>query len=206
MKQIFFICILLLLSAALGFAQNEAVVKEMSGKVEILAPPQGWAPAQAGMAVHLRKLGQIEPGEQVQGREVDFAALEASKHVLVEKPLALTMSGCNRILTAQQRGRKALSVAENYRRDPMSRLTKALIDAGTIGDVWEVKWRNGASMGPLSYTKGEDAFSDAEKGAEWWHQTAPGGGALLDYCCYGACLSRWYLGEPAVAATAITES
>ena len=27
-----------------------------------------------------------------------------------------------------------------------------------------------------------------------------GGGALLDYCCYGACLSRWFIGEGAVAA------
>jgi predicted dehydrogenase len=86
---------------------------------------------------------------------------------------------------------------------PAVRAMKTLIDEGAIGDVWEIKWRNGASMGPLSYTTGEDAFTDEEKGAEWWHQTAPGGGALLDYCCYGACLSRWYLGEPAVAATAL---
>ena len=27
-----------------------------------------------------------------------------------------------------------------------------------------------------------------------------GGGAMLDYCCYGSMLSRWYIGEPAVAA------
>lgn len=44
------------------------------------------------------------------------------------------------------------------------------------------------------------ALSDAEKAAEWWHQAETGGGALLDYCCYGACLSTWYLGQQAVAA------
>ena len=48
--------------------------------------------------------------------------------------------------------------------------------------------------------KSQKEPSDREKGAEWWHQSAAGGGALLDYCCYGACLSRWNLGEPAVAA------
>jgi predicted dehydrogenase len=58
-------------------------------------------------------------------------------------------------------------------------------------------------MGPLSYNTGDDAPTDPEKGAEWWHQTASGGGALLDYCCYGACLSRWFIGEPAQAAIAI---
>jgi predicted dehydrogenase len=35
--------------------------------------------------------------------------------------------------------------------------------------------------------------SAAEKGSEWWHQAEEGGGALLDYCCYGACLAAWLL-------------
>jgi predicted dehydrogenase len=62
-------------------------------------------------------------------------------------------------------------------------------------------------MGPLSHGSthpGVDGqaveMSDAEKGATWWHHEATGGGALLDYCCYGACLSRWFVGQPAVAA------
>lgn len=76
---------------------------------------------------------------------------------------------------------------------PSIRKMKALIDEGAIGDVWEVKWRNGASMGPLAYGTGKDAFTDAEKGQEWWHYAAEGGGALLDYCCYGACLALWFL-------------
>jgi predicted dehydrogenase len=83
------------------------------------------------------------------------------------------------------------------------RKLKELIDAGTIGDVLEVKWRNGASMGPLAYTSGADLVLPAEKGSEWWHQSDTGGGAYLDYICYGACLSRWYLGEQAVAAWGI---
>jgi predicted dehydrogenase len=87
---------------------------------------------------------------------------------------------------------------------PAIREMKKLIDAGIIGRVWEVKWRNGASMGPLSYNKQEDDFTDAEKGVEWWHQSAPGGGALLDYCCYGACLARWFLGKQAVAAVGLS--
>ncbi|MDF1516164.1 MAG: Gfo/Idh/MocA family oxidoreductase, partial [Anaerolineae bacterium] len=37
----------------------------------------------------------------------------------------------------------------------------------------------------------------------WWHQSATGGGALLDYCCYGACLSRYLIGEPAVSVVAL---
>ena len=31
-------------------------------------------------------------------------------------------------------------------------------------------------------------------------EKAIGGGAMLDYCCYGAMIARWYIGEQAVAA------
>mgnify|MGYP005849574215 CR=1 FL=1 len=54
------------------------------------------------------------------------AAFDLGLHVLCEKPMALTVRGANRMLEAQRRAGKVLSVAENYRRDPMSRLTRAL--------------------------------------------------------------------------------
>ncbi|HEY3108994.1 MAG TPA: Gfo/Idh/MocA family oxidoreductase [Chloroflexota bacterium] len=63
------------------------------------------------------------------------ACLEAGLHVMCEKPLAVTVRGCNMLIeTARRRGR-VLSVAENYRRDPVQRLTRALLNDGAIGDV-----------------------------------------------------------------------
>ena len=64
---------------------------------------------------------------------VAAALLDAGLHTMVEKPLALTIRGCNRIVAAAARSGKLLSVAENFRRDPMNRLVKALLDAGVIG-------------------------------------------------------------------------
>ncbi len=64
---------------------------------------------------------------------VACAAFDLGLNVFVEKPLGLTVRACNRILAAQQRSGKLLSVAENYRRDPMSRLSRALLEAGAIG-------------------------------------------------------------------------
>jgi predicted dehydrogenase len=46
-------------------------------------------------------------------------------------------------------------------------------------------------------------MSGPERGATWWHQTSAGGGAMLDYCCYGAMISTWYVGEPATAAVGL---
>lgn len=60
-------------------------------------------------------------------------ALQRGWHVLSEKPLGLTVRACNQIRAAAQGSDRVLSVAENYRRDPINRLAKALIDAGAIG-------------------------------------------------------------------------
>lgn len=68
--------------------------------------------------------------------KVATMALDLGLHVMVEKPLALTIRGCNMILAAQQRNGKLLSVAEQERRDPMCRLTKAVIDSGVLGEVY----------------------------------------------------------------------
>ncbi|MHB8647750.1 MAG: Gfo/Idh/MocA family protein [Thermomicrobiales bacterium] len=60
--------------------------------------------------------------------------LDLGLHTMCEKPLALTIRGCNRIIAAAERAGKLLSVAENFRRDPINRLVRALLDDGAIGE------------------------------------------------------------------------
>ena len=64
---------------------------------------------------------------------VAVEAVERGWHAMVEKPVGLTVRASNRIREAAERSGKIVSVAENYRRDPMNRLGKALVDAGVIG-------------------------------------------------------------------------
>src|SRR5437867_3110084 len=61
------------------------------------------------------------------------ACLEAGLHVLCEKPLAVTLRGCNLLIETAKRTGLTLSTAENFRRDPINRLGKALLDDGAIG-------------------------------------------------------------------------
>jgi predicted dehydrogenase len=63
-------------------------------------------------------------------------AMDLGWHVLCEKPVALTIRGANRMIEAQARSSKVLSVAENFRRDPICRLTRALLDAGAVGSPY----------------------------------------------------------------------
>ena len=66
---------------------------------------------------------------------VVLPALEAGKHVLCEKPLALTVRSCRVLIDAAKTSGAVLATAENYRRDPTNRLAKAVIDSGVLGDI-----------------------------------------------------------------------
>ena len=61
-------------------------------------------------------------------------AFDAGLNVAVEKPMGLTVRACRRMIGAANAAGKVLSVSENYRRDPMNRLTKALLHGGVIGE------------------------------------------------------------------------
>ncbi len=64
---------------------------------------------------------------------VAVETLERGWHTMVEKPMGLTVRACNQIRRAADASGAVLSVAENYRRDPVNRLAKALLAAEVIG-------------------------------------------------------------------------
>ena len=64
---------------------------------------------------------------------VAIACMEAGLHVMCEKPMGITIHASDLMVSTAARLGKVLSVAENYRRDPIHRLAKALLDDGAIG-------------------------------------------------------------------------
>jgi predicted dehydrogenase len=65
--------------------------------------------------------------------EVAEKAFNAGIHVMVEKPITLTVAEGVRLVEAGKKANRKLAVAENYRRDPINRLGKALVESGAIG-------------------------------------------------------------------------
>jgi glucose-fructose oxidoreductase len=114
-------------------------------------------------------------------------------HVVVEKPMATSMAEAIKMATAARQSGAILAVNWPTTWYPGIRLAHKLISEGIVGDVFKFTYRNTDSQGPFSY--GED-LTDAEKSTQWWYQAASGGGAFWDYCCYGACLSSWFLDSP----------
>ena len=141
--------------------------------------------------------------------EVVEACAAAGANVCVEKPMAMSLSHALRMARACQAAGTTMIVNWPLTWSPAARKVKALVAEGVIGSVLEVKWRGGHT-GPLGpgaihagVSKEAAPMTGVERGATWWHQAAAGGGAMLDYCCYGAMVSRWYIGEQAIAAVGL---
>lgn len=67
--------------------------------------------------------------------EQALAALARRIPVYLEKPMALTTAGCDRILAAAKKHRTRLYLGHNMRHMAFVRKMKTLIDAGAIGEV-----------------------------------------------------------------------
>jgi predicted dehydrogenase len=143
------------------------------------------------------------PTDTASHNAVATECLERGLNVQVEKPLAITLRGCNQVIEAARKAKKVLSVAENYRRDPINRLAKALITDGAIGtprlmmetsigggnNLFITPWRHQKLMGTLTLDAGvhnadilmfylgdvETVFGDARLYEKYRYKTNAGG-------------------------------
>jgi predicted dehydrogenase len=111
------------------------------------------------------------------------AALQAGKHVLVEKPAAITLSEIDSIIAAREKSGRLARVGFNHRYHPSFRKARELYESGALGDLMFVRGRygHGARVG---YEK------------EWRaNPEISGGGELIDQGVHLIDLSRWFLGD-----------
>jgi predicted dehydrogenase len=95
------------------------------------------------------------------------AALSRGKTVYVEKPLAITIDGCDRILATARRTGSGLYVGHNMRHMAFVRLMADLIGRGTIGAVKVIWCRHFIGHGGDFYFK------------DWHAEQARTGGLLV---------------------------
>jgi predicted dehydrogenase len=114
--------------------------------------------------------------------EISIAALEAGKHVLVEKPAGRTVAEIDRLAGAAGRAGRLVRVGFNHRYHPALRKAHELVAAGTIGPLMYVRGRYGHG-GRTGYDR------------EWRADPArAGGGELIDQGVHLIDLSQWLLG------------
>jgi len=119
--------------------------------------------------------------------EIALACIRAGKHVLVEKPLALTVKAARRMVDEAEDSGVVLGVAENTRYFPEIRMTKWIIDQGYIGDVQMVL---GGMAG--GYWSPDKIVAETS----WRHKKLlAGGGATVDMGVHLFHILRYLCGE-----------
>lgn len=108
-------------------------------------------------------------------------ALANGVHVIVEKPMGITMKACRRMLAAAEKHQRTLAVAENYRRDPTNRIVAKALRGGIIGDPWMTFI--------YSVGGGNNIFITA------WRHLKQYGGALVDAGVHDADLLLYFMGD-----------
>ncbi len=112
--------------------------------------------------------------------EVVLAAAAAGKHIFVDKPLALNLRECDRMIEACAKADVILMYGENLCFAPKYVRAKALADEGALGDVYYARQLE-CHSGPHS-----DWFWDVQRS---------GGGVLMDMGCHSIAFCRWVFGN-----------
>ena len=112
--------------------------------------------------------------------EWTIAACQAGKHVLCEKPLALSVREVDAIAEAAARAGVVVAEAFMYRHHPQTLRLKALVDGGAIGE--------------LRLVRGAFTFTLTRPG-DVRLVPALGGGSLWDVGCYPVSMSRYLAGR-----------
>ena len=130
--------------------------------------------------------GVIIAAPSLQHEPLAIEALQAGKHVLVEKPIALTADGAKRVIEAAEKADRCFMVAMNNRYRPDVMALKPFVTGGELGEVFFVK---GAALNKkVRHVR-----------PTWRHTpTTAGGGALMDLGVQTLDLCLWLLDYPAV--------
>ena len=167
--------------------RDDAAVKEAAGRY-------GWAEAATDWRSVIDRddvdiVDVCTPGDS--HAEIAVAALEAGKHVLVEKPLANSVAEGERMVAAAASARGSSMVGFNYRRVPALALARDVIARGRIGTVREVR---------AAYL--QDWLADDAAPMTWrLRRESAGSGALGDLGSHVVDQLHYLLGERVTSAS-----
>lgn len=124
-----------------------------------------------------------------------IAALEAGKHVLCEKPMALNQAEAKAMRDASVRTGKKLMISQQQRYGADIQIIKKYADDGFFGDIYFMRagWRRPLGMMPGPFTTREDGSVYSRN---WFNEKDNGGGVLRDLGCHMLDNALYITGHP----------
>ncbi|MEO5364944.1 MAG: Gfo/Idh/MocA family oxidoreductase [Magnetococcus sp. WYHC-3] len=143
------------------YADTASLFREQAGSIDVAAvcTPNGW---------HARNA---------------IEAFKAGCHVLVEKPMAITVAECGEMIKAGERASRRLFVVKQNRYNPPVEALKKLLDAGTLGRVYSVHLN-------CFWNRNAQYYQDSWKGTR-----AMDGGCLYTQFSHFIDLLYWLVGD-----------
>lgn len=118
--------------------------------------------------------------------EMTVGAAAYKKHVLVEKPITISVKAADNMINAARRAGVFLMVEQSQRFDPVHRAAKEVIDSRVLGKIHNIRGRIGHA-GPEYWSEGK---------AHWFYdKKKSGGGCMIDIGVHIADLVRWFKGK-----------
>ncbi|WP_242123808.1 Gfo/Idh/MocA family oxidoreductase [Sphingobium sp. Sx8-8] len=120
--------------------------------------------------------------------EYSIRAARAGKHVMCEKPMAVSVAECSAMIAACQQAGKKLMIGYRSRFEPYNRLAIDLARSGHVGPTRLITAEHGFAIKP-----------------DQWRLDRPlsGGGSMMDIGIYSLNAARYLTGEEPVAVSAV---
>lgn len=115
--------------------------------------------------------------------EETIAGARAGKHLLIEKPVAMTVPDMQRMQAAVNQAGVRTVVSFVLRWNPLCQTIKALVTNGTLGSIFLAETGYLHEIGPWY------------SGWEWARTSARGGSTMLFAGCHAVDALRWFAGE-----------
>jgi predicted dehydrogenase len=120
--------------------------------------------------------------------EMVVASAEAGKHILCQKPMALSLTDCDRMILAVEQAGVHFSMAYQMRHDPSNIMIKELVSSGKLGKISLLRRRHCI---PVLFS------DDFVNGPTRWHiDPVKNMGMFMDDASHATDFIHWVMGMP----------
>jgi predicted dehydrogenase len=171
-----------------GVPVMQAICGRDEGGVKAAAQKLGWASYETDWHKLIERddIDLIDIGAPNNAHaEIAIAAAQAGKHILCEKPLAMSVEEAKKMLEAVNKAGVIHMICHNYRFVPAVQYAKMLIDEGKLGNIYHIR---------ANYL--QDWIIDPNFPLVWrLNKEVCGSGALGDLAAHSLDLARFLVGE-----------
>lgn len=129
--------------------------------------------------------------------DIAVGALNYKKHVLVEKPIAISVKAADHMVEAAKKNKVYIMVEQTQRFDPAHQAAKKVLDSGVLGKIHNIRGRIGHA-GPEYWSQGKPGW--------YYEKEKSGGGCMVDIGVHICDLVRYFKGKKVTEVFATIET